>query len=85
MKTETFETVCGVIVDGQNYRYLCEVSEQYNGDNKVKTTLRYPDIELQLTWKPDNQVTIDTTGASSIEATYSTSEGETDIFNFSYF
>lgn len=80
LKTETFETICGVIVDGQNYSYLCEVSEQYNGENKVKTTLRYPDIELQLIWKPDNQVSINTTGASSIEATYSTSEGETDIF-----
>ena len=80
LRTETFETVCGVIVDEQNYRYLCKVSEQYNGENKVKTILRYPDIELQLTWKPENQVSIDTTGASSIEATYSTSEGETDIF-----
>ncbi|BAU63170.1 hypothetical protein STA3757_05280 [Stanieria sp. NIES-3757] len=77
--TETFKTVCGVIVDGQNYRYLCEVSEQYNANNRVKTILRYPDIELQLTWKSGNQVTIDTTGASSIDATYSTSEGETDI------
>lgn len=80
LSTETFKTVCGVIVDRQNYRYLCEVSEQYNGNNRVKTTLRYPDIELQLTWKSGNQVTIDTTGASSINATYSTSEGETDIF-----
>lgn len=80
MRTETFETVCGVIVDGQNYRYLCEASDQYEGQNKVKTTLRYPDIEFQLVWKSGNQVRIDTTGASSIEATYSTSEGETDIF-----
>jgi hypothetical protein len=80
LSTETFKTVCGVIVDGQNYRYLCEVSEQYNGNNRITTTLRYPDIELQLTWKSGNQVTIDTTGASSIDATYSTSEGETDIF-----
>ncbi|MGV2828967.1 hypothetical protein [Myxosarcina sp. GI1(2024)] len=80
LRTETFETVCGVIVDGQNYRYLCEASEQYSGNDKVKTTLSYPDIELQLTWKPNNQVVIDTTGASSIEASYFTSEGETDIF-----
>ena len=79
LRTETFKTVCGVIVGQENYRYLCEVSEQYKGNNKVKTTLRYPDIELQLTWKQGNQVRIDTTGASSIEATYSTSEGETDI------
>ena len=80
LRTETFETVCGVIVDGQNYRYLCEALDQYEGNNRVKTTLRYPDIELQLVWKSGNQVRIDTTGTSSIEATYSTSEGETDIF-----
>lgn len=75
-----FETVCGVIVDQQNYRYLCEVSDQYEGENKVRTTLTYPDIELQLTWKSGNKVSIDTVGASTIEASYSTSEGETDIF-----
>ena len=79
LRTETFETVCGVIVDGTSYSYLCKASDQYNGDNKFKTILRYPDIELQLTWKPENQVKIDTTGTSSIEATYFTSEGETDI------
>ncbi|WP_052055526.1 hypothetical protein [Myxosarcina sp. GI1] len=79
-RTETFQTVCGVIVGQQNYRYLCEVSEQYEGDEKVKTTLTYPDNELQLTWKQGNQVRIDITGTSGIDATYSTSEGETDIF-----
>jgi len=78
--SESFQTVCGVIVDSKTYRYLCQVTD-INGDKGIgQTALRFPDNELQLVWGEGNKVRVQPQGVTPEDATYSTSEGETDIF-----
>lgn len=76
--TDSFETVCGVIVNRQNYRYRCQVTDHYSGGKKTGTTLRMPDQTIELTWKPGNRVGLQFEGMVPQEARYSTSEGETN-------
>lgn len=76
----SFKTVCGVIVNKVTSRYLCDVSNEYDNGNLSRTTLRYPDLVFTLVWLGGDQVRMETQGAVPQEATFSTSEGETDIF-----
>lgn len=70
-------TVCGVIVNKKPTRYLCEVVENRQGTTKLKM----PDTSLELTWQPGGKVSVLQEGTTaSLEAKYSESEGETDIF-----
>jgi hypothetical protein len=73
------QTVCGVIRDGETYRYRCEVMDDVDNDNRT-TTLRLPDNEMKFVWLDDSRVSVEMAGLVPIDATYSTSEGETDIF-----
>lgn len=79
-RTESFQTVCGVIVDGQTNSYLCDLENTYANTTLTKTVLNYPDITFEYVWGEGNTVTVNSQGANPISATYSTSEGETDIF-----
>ena len=79
-KVDTFDTVCGVIVEQENSSYRCQVIDKYNGDLKAMTELKFPDNELQLIWKSDNKVEVKIDGLdSTFETTYSTYEGETNF------
>ena len=51
-RKDDFETVCGVIVVGENHRYQCEVADFYQGSKKFKTTLHFPDQMFRMRWKP---------------------------------
>ncbi|MBW1749865.1 MAG: hypothetical protein JRJ37_04040 [Deltaproteobacteria bacterium] len=79
---DKFSTVCGVAVDGQPYRYRCEVVDVYKGSQLTKTVLHYPDLKIKLLWHGRNSVTVRMEGMHDQETRYSTSEGETR-FRFS--
>jgi len=76
--TDSFDTVCGVIVNGQTYRYRCNVADHYAGGQKVRTTLRMPDQTIELTWKRGNRVGLQCEGMVAMEARYARAEGETN-------
>jgi len=76
---DSFDTICGVIVGGKNYRYRCGATDFYSGGHKVRTELRYPDQTIQLTWRPGNSVGLQFEGMVPMEARYATSEGETNF------
>ena len=86
-RKDEFETVCGVIVDGQTHSYKCKAVDFYRGSEKIRTALHYPDQTIRLMWKSGNRVMLHFEGMNPQEATYSTSEGETDFFfeNKTYF
>ena len=76
--SDSFETVCGVIVDGKDSPYRCRVTDQYAGGRKTRTTLRYPDQTIELTWRQGRRVGLQFEGMVPKEATYASSEGETN-------
>jgi uncharacterized protein YneR len=78
-RQDPFDTICGVIVGGRNYRYRCGATDLYSGGQKVRTELRYPDQTIQLTWRPGNRVGLQFEGMVPKEARYATSEGETNF------
>ncbi len=77
-RSDPFDTICGVFVGSEQYRYRCGATDFYSGGQKVRTELRYPDQTIQLTWKPGNRVGLQFEGMVPKEARYSTSEGETN-------
>ena len=79
-REDKFDTVCGVIVDGQTHSYRCHAVDFYQGGQKVKTALHYPDMNMRIVWKSGKNVVLHFEGMNPQNATYSTSEGETDIY-----
>jgi hypothetical protein len=79
-RKDEFETVCGVIVSGANYRYRCKVEDLYSGRRKTQTVLYYPDQIIRLVWKTGDRVELNFEGMVPKEARYSSSEGETDFY-----
>jgi hypothetical protein len=77
-RTDSFDTVCGVIVSGKDSPYRCRVTDQYAGGQKTRTTLRFPDQTIELTWRPGNRVGLQFEGMVPKEAGYRSSEGETN-------
>lgn len=75
---DSFDTVCGVMVDGKDYAYRCQVTDHYSGGQKTHTTLRMPDQTIELTWHGGNRVGLQFEGMVPQEARYSASEGETN-------
>jgi hypothetical protein len=76
--TDSFDTVCGVIVGRQDTPYRCRVTDRYAGGRKTRTTLRFPDQTIELTWRPGNRVGLQFEGMVPKEARYASSEGETN-------
>lgn len=76
---DSFKTVCGVMVGGENHRYRCTVEDHYQGDRKTSTTLRFPDQTLNMIWKPGRHVELQFEGMVPMSARYTTSEGETNF------
>jgi hypothetical protein len=77
-KSDSFETVCGVIVGGKDSAYRCRVTDHYAGGQKARTTLRFPDQTIELTWQTRNRVGLQFEGMQPKDARYSNSEGETN-------
>jgi hypothetical protein len=76
--TDSFDTVCGVMVGRQDTPYRCRVTDRYAGGRKTQTTLRFPDQTIELTWRAGKRVGLQFEGMAPKEATYSSSEGETN-------
>jgi hypothetical protein len=79
-RKDEFETVCGVIVNGENYRYKCKVADFYRDGQKFRSVLHFPDQTIHMRWKSGRDVELHFEGMNPQQATYSTSEGETDFF-----
>jgi hypothetical protein len=77
-RTDSFDTVCGVIVGGKDSPYRCRVTDRYAGSQRTQTTLRFPDQTIELTWRQGRRVGLQFEGMVPKEATYATSEGETN-------
>jgi hypothetical protein len=77
-KVDSFDTVCGVIVGGKDSPYRCRVTDRYAGNRKTRTTLRFPDQTVELTWRPGNRIGVQFEGMVAKEARYASSEGETN-------
>ena len=77
---ERFDTVCGVIVNGQTYRYHCTLVNFYEGGRLFKTAVHFPDQNIRMVWKSNNEVVLHFEGMTPQRARYSHSEGETDVF-----
>jgi len=78
-REDKFDTVCGVIVNGETYRYRCKAVDFYDGGKKVKTALHWPDQNMRLVWKSDNRVVLHFEGMKPMDATYASYEGETNF------
>jgi hypothetical protein len=76
--SDSFDTVCGVIVGGKDSPYRCRVTDQYAGGQKTRTMLRFPDQTVELTWRPSSRVGLQFEGMVPKEARYASSEGETN-------
>lgn len=74
-----FETVCGVIVGGETYRYLCYATVHTEDGRRSRTVVRYPDQTISFNWHGDREVGVRFEGMDPMRGTYSTSEGETDV------
>jgi hypothetical protein len=77
-RSDSFDTVCGVMVSGKDSSYRCRVTDQYAGGQKTRTTLRFPDQTIELTWRQGRRVGLQFEGMVPKEATYASSEGETN-------
>jgi len=75
----SFETVCGVMVGGEDYRYRCKVEDHYRDGRKTSTTLRFPDQTLRMVWKSGKEVELQFEGMVPMTVRYATSEGETNF------
>jgi hypothetical protein len=76
--SDSFDTVCGVIVGGKDSPYRCRVTDQFAGGQKTRTTLRFPDQTIELSWRAGKRVGLQFEGMAPKEASYSSSEGETN-------
>lgn len=74
---DSFDTVCGVIVGRQDTSYRCRVTDYHADGRKTRTTLRFPDQTLELTWNRGHRVGLQFEGMVPKEADYRRSEGET--------
>jgi len=72
-----FRAPCGVTVDGRSHRYTCKVTDFFEGHQKVKTVVRFPDNNIRLKWQSGNKVNIHIEGMNPQESRYSVSGGET--------
>ncbi len=78
-RKDEFQTVCGVIVDGKPIRFNCKVVDFYEGHQKTKTTLHFPDLTLRLKWQSGDQVDVHSEGMNVQPSRYWVSEGETNF------
>ncbi len=76
--SNSFDTVCWVIVGGKDSPYRCRVTDQYAGGQKTRTTLRFPDQTIELTWQTRDRVGLQFEGMVPKDSRYSSSEGETN-------
>ena len=79
-REETFDTLCGVAVEGKITRYRCQVTDQILSDGKKITTLKFPDMEMKLHWHNDKNVGVEREGMNTMQAKYNSSNDSHEIF-----
>ncbi len=71
-----FSTVCGVRVDGQEYRYRCTVEGAEPGASG-QTKLHFPDNAVTLEWRGEGRAAATFEGMNPRDVTVATGEGVT--------
>jgi hypothetical protein len=71
-----FSTVCGVSVDGKEYRYKCTVEGAAPGASG-KTTLHFPDNSVTLEWHGSGKASATFEGMNPQDVSVTTAEGVT--------
>jgi len=74
--TTGFSTVCGVTVEGKEYRYKCTVEGAAPGASG-RTTLHFPDNSVTLEWRGGDRAAATFAGMSPQDVTVTTAEGVT--------
>lgn len=74
----SFATVCGVEVDAKSHRYRCRLrNEGCEGQGFCRSILTYPDLELRISWLPDDRVEVRMKGVAPVQTKASFSDGQT--------
>jgi hypothetical protein len=78
---DDFDTVCGVEVDGQTYRYRCHLRNQGcapgSGGGKCRTTVTMPDNEYVITWLKNDEIEVTFSGMVPKRSTSAFQHGQT--------
>ncbi len=74
--TSGFSTVCGVSVDGQEYRYRCTVEGADPGASG-QTKLLFPDNAVTLEWRGEGRAAVSFEGMNPRDMTVTTAGGVT--------
>lgn len=77
-----FQSVCGAVVNGRPDQFNCKVVDFYEGHQKIRTALHFPDMTMRLRWQGGSNVDVHIEGMNVQHARYRISEGETS-FNLS--
>lgn len=77
---DTFETLCGSAVDGKITRYRCKASDRLLSNGKKITTLKFPDMEMELLWHNERNVRVEREGMNTVQAKYNTANGSHEIY-----
>jgi len=78
-RQDEFATVCGVIVNREPHRYRCKAVDFYQGSQKTRTALHFPDQIIRLRWRDGQEVGVHMEGMEVQHTQYRVSEGETDF------
>ncbi len=84
----SFDTVCGVIVDGKTHRYRCQIrNEGCEGQGFCRTILTLPDNKLRIDWHKGDQMEVTFEGMNPQKTTATVEDGQTrfDIGDQTYF
>ena len=80
LPADAFATVCGVLVNGQTYRYKCTVNGAAPG-GPGETVLNYPDQKIALKWLGPKRLAVTFEGMNPQELGYVQAEGNIE-FNY---
>ena len=69
-RRDEFPTVCGVAFEGKVHPYRCKAVDIYEGDEKIKTELHFPDQVIRLTWQSAKKVAVHFEGMKTQHAEY---------------
>lgn len=77
---DSFDTVCGIEVGGQTYRYRCHLHNQGcapGGGGPCRTTVTMPDNEYVITWHKNDEIDVTFAGMAPKRSKSSFQHGQT--------
>ncbi len=78
-RKDEFATVCGVVVNREPHRYRCKAVDFYQGSQKTRTALHFPDQIMRLRWHDGQKVSVHVESMETRQTRVSVSEGETNF------